>query len=131
MILGIRTDTATATLILHDGKSEIGRHVWEAGRQLSSELLSEIEKLLQKHDCNWEKLQGVVVFQGPGSFTGLRIGVTVANAVAYSQNIPIAGVVSGEWFADGVSMLKSGTNHRQVTPEYGAPANITKPRSAS
>jgi tRNA threonylcarbamoyladenosine biosynthesis protein TsaB len=34
-------------------------------------------------------IEGVVCFKGPGSFTGLRIGLTVGNALAYAQNIPV------------------------------------------
>ena len=128
MILGIRTDTATAVLVLYDSQKEIARHSWEAGRELSSQLVNEIQKLLHKNGGDFQNLSGVVVFRGPGSFTGLRIGVTVANTSAYSQNIPIVGAKGDEWMAKGIEKLLSRQDDHQILPEYGAPPNTTKPR---
>jgi tRNA threonylcarbamoyladenosine biosynthesis protein TsaB len=67
------------------------------------------------------------VFQGPGSFTGLRIGITVANAIAYAQSVPIVGTRGEHWMADGIKRLQSGQNDTRVMPYYGADPNITKP----
>ena len=73
-------------------------------------------------------VSSLIVFKGPGSFTGLRIGITVANAIAYAQNIPIVGTTGENWRGDGLKKLSGGKNDKIVMPEYGAEPNITKSR---
>lgn len=129
MILAIHTGTAQLELILYrpdGGKLDVVSK--ELGRAMAENMLDEIEALLKSQDLGWSDLSGIVVFKGPGSFTGLRIGVTVANTIAYAQKIPIVGTVGGNWAQDGAEKIADGQNERQVLPEYGAPANISKPR---
>ena len=128
MIIALKTDTSVTNLVLlnADG-SELDRDQWESGRQLSSQLLEHIHGLLQRHHRSWEALTGVIVFRGPGSFTGLRIGVTVANTIAYAQGIPIVGTMGEGWAEKGSQRLVAGESDTQVLPHYGADANITKP----
>ena len=128
MILCLRTDSPEATIELWDGEKRVAIKTWEAGRQLSAQLLPEIDRLLAGRKKTWNDLSGIIVFRGPGSFTGLRIGATVANAMAYSQEIPVVGSAGDDWIRDGLAALKNGQNNTQVVPEYGAPANITKPK---
>ena len=73
-------------------------------------------------------ITGIVVFRGPGSFTGLRIGVTVANSLAYSRNVPIVGELGEDWAKKGISRIFAGESDDVVMPEYGGEANITAPR---
>jgi tRNA threonylcarbamoyladenosine biosynthesis protein TsaB len=128
MHIALRTDTAMAELALLDAKGrQVTTERWEAGRQLSSQLLDHIQLMLLGQQLTWQQLTGVIVFQGPGSFTGLRIGITVANAIAYAQAIPVVGAQGEGWMADGVKRLKDGENDTRVIPHYGAAANVTKP----
>lgn len=128
MILAIRTDSPQAVIQLWSGGEKLAEKSWEAGRQLSAQLLPEISRLLDQQKAAWGDLAGIVVFRGPGSFTGLRIGVTVANTIAYAQHIPIVGTQGEQWAQKGADALAGGRDDKQVVPEYGAPANITKPR---
>lgn len=129
MILALRNDTATAELYLLDiGGQEAAREIWEAGNQLSVQLLERIENLLKNQKTSWDCLTGIIVYRGPGSFTGLRICLTVANTIACAQNIPIAGSSGEEWMNDSVAKLKKTSPGDQVMPMYGGDANITKPR---
>ncbi|HSX41326.1 MAG TPA: tRNA (adenosine(37)-N6)-threonylcarbamoyltransferase complex dimerization subunit type 1 TsaB [Candidatus Saccharimonadales bacterium] len=128
MILTIRTDTATARLALFKEGKLVAEKEWEAGRQLAEQLLEVIKEFCKQHDTAIEKLDGLVVFRGPGSFTGLRIGATVANTIAYALKIPIVGALGENWEMDGISRLAAGETDVQVIPEYGALPNITKPR---
>ena len=129
MILGIRTDSATTELYLLDSHGEkLAEDAWESGRELSVQLHKAIEKLLSKCSAEYKDLEGVVVFEGPGSFTGLRIGITVANALSYSLAIPIAKGGGDEWIAEAIKSLQESKPGEFVTPHYGGEANITKPR---
>ena len=55
----------------------------------SQVLLPMIEKLLKNNNLGFKDLKGIEVKTGPGSFTGLRVGVSVANSLAYSLGIPV------------------------------------------
>jgi len=55
-----------------------------------------VEQLLQKHKLNLSDLTEIEVNAGPGSFTGLRVGVTIANTLAYLLKIPVNGKKIGE-----------------------------------
>lgn len=128
MMLSIRTDSPTAEIGLWDNEKKVELFAWEAGRQLSEQLLAKITELLTRQNSSFDDLHGIVVFKGPGSFTGLRIGVTVANAIAYSKNIPIVGSGGDNWQPEGISRLAKNEDDKQVVPEYGAPPNVTHPK---
>jgi tRNA threonylcarbamoyladenosine biosynthesis protein TsaB len=89
-ILGIETATAvcSAALVL-DGRVE-AESLLDAGRVHSEKLMSQVIAVLGPAGVG--SLEGVAVSIGPGSFTGLRIGVSVAKGIAYARGIPIAGV---------------------------------------
>jgi tRNA threonylcarbamoyladenosine biosynthesis protein TsaB len=125
IILGIRTDKPEAELYLYDGEKQLEALKWQAHRELSSTLHQQINKVLNKSSISMSDIGGVVCFQGPGSFTGLRIGLTVANALAYAQDIPIVAHRGEKWLESGIKDLSSGKNDRIVTPYYDRPATIS------
>ena len=57
----------------------------------SQALLPTIVKILKKNKIEFKHLSGVEVVEGPGSFTGTRVGVAVANAMGFALNIPVNG----------------------------------------
>ncbi len=128
MILTIRSDDDNASVGLYsaDG-SELAKDTWEAGRALSSTLLPKIRQLLSSQNAGWEGITGIIVFSGPGSFTGLRIGVTVANTIAYARKVSIVGASGSDWTAQGVARLANGEDDTQVVPRYGSDPHITRP----
>jgi tRNA threonylcarbamoyladenosine biosynthesis protein TsaB len=129
MILAIRTDAPEARLVLLQSDGTIVSDIhWQADRRLAHELLGKLEHLLIEQNITWKDLTGLVVYQGPGSFTGLRIGITVMNTIAYAQAIPIVGTSGDQWVEQGIEQFASGKLQEIVLPEYGAEANITKPR---
>jgi tRNA threonylcarbamoyladenosine biosynthesis protein TsaB len=101
---------------------------WESGRTLAKGLLGYIQDALAKNHKNWADITGIVAFKGPGSFTGLRIGLTVLNTLADSESIPIVGTTGDDWQTQGLTRLEKGENDELVMPEYGAPPHITTPR---
>lgn len=126
LILTIRTDKPEAEIGLFDGETKIAYEVWQAHRELSNTILRKIEELLKSQGKNLKDVQGIVAFQGPGSFTGLRIGLTVANTMAYALDVPIVGAMGESWLADGVKRLEAGDKDQIALPEYGAPVHITQ-----
>lgn len=63
----------------------------EAKKEKSQRLLPFIVEVLEKEGASFEKIKEIEVNCGPGSFTGLRVGVSVANALGWSLNIPVNG----------------------------------------
>jgi len=127
MILLLDTSTPTCKLTLVDGDQQFEAE-WEANRDLAKGLLGYIQAQLEAHSKTWKDLTGLAVFKGPGSFTGLRIGITVLNTVAYAQNIPIVGETGDNWKTQANVRLLNGESDTIVLPEYGGEANITLPR---
>ncbi len=127
MLLGIKTDNPIAELYLYDKGGElIASKEWQAARELAHWLLREIDTFLDEHSSSLQALTGLFVFEGPGSFTGLRIGLTVMNTLAYAENIPIVGARGDDWRTAAVLALRSGANDHLVLPFYGAEARVTK-----
>lgn len=127
MILLLDTSTSLCKLTFIDGDEQYEKE-WEAGRGLAKGLLKFLLTELEARDKTWQDITGIGVFQGPGSFTGLRIGLTVFNTVADSLNIPIVGSTADNWQVETVRRLQADENDRLVLPHYGNAANITKPR---
>lgn len=127
LILTIRTDKPEAEIGLYDSQNQLAYEVWEAHRELAETIHSQIAKLLQNNDKNWRDIEAIVVFRGPGSFTGLRIGISLANALAYGLNIPIVAT-QNDWIERGLAKIKEGKTDKIAVPEYGAPVHITKPK---
>lgn len=129
IILTVRTDKPEAEVGLYysgrPAQEQLAYETWLAHRELANTIHYKIQALLQSCDKDWNDIQGIVVFQGPGSFTGLRIGLTVANTLAYARQIPIVATAADDWLVQGINRLISGENDKIAMPEYGAEANIT------
>lgn len=68
----------------------------EFGHNLSEEAMPEIAKLFTNSDLKARDIDKIIVVNGPGSFTGIRIGITIAKVFAWSLNIPITTILSLE-----------------------------------
>lgn len=129
MIVLLDTSTATCYLTLIGADGGRTDYQWEAGRTLARGLLGFLRDKLAARDVDFSDITGIGVMKGPGSFTGLRIGLTVANTIASDQNVPIVGVsMSDDWREVAIKRLLDGQNDQLVMPEYGGSANITAPR---
>jgi len=94
----------------------IAQKLIEIRSELSQRLLIEIDQLIK--DNNFQ-IESVSVFAGPGSYTGLRIGITTANFIAWSLRVPI-------YEADAGGAVTNQKDY--ILPVYLQAAHITKPK---
>jgi tRNA threonylcarbamoyladenosine biosynthesis protein TsaB len=79
-------ETVTVGLVI-DGKEKTVKKTLDKNK--AQVVLPIVEELLHSHDLNMSDLTGIQVDRGPGSFTGLRVGVSIANTLGIFLNIPI------------------------------------------
>jgi tRNA threonylcarbamoyladenosine biosynthesis protein TsaB len=123
MILALHTGTPVCGLFVKTDSSWTD-FSWQADRELADKLLGAIEDAV----TSVHHIKAIIVYEGPGSYTGLRIGLTVANTLAESLAIPIIGSTGEGWREDGEARLADGGNDRIVMPVYGGQPHITTPR---
>jgi tRNA threonylcarbamoyladenosine biosynthesis protein TsaB len=128
MILVMQTCDAFLRIKLYKNNDVVGELNNERGREMSLNIFNDLETLVTQAGVRLEDLTSIVVFQGPGSFTSLRIGITVCNTLAYGLSIPIVGETGDDWVMRGLTRLEHNDNDRIVLPVYGGEANITTPR---
>jgi tRNA threonylcarbamoyladenosine biosynthesis protein TsaB len=126
MILLLRTDKPEAELYIYDGKAMVDSLKWEAHRQLAETIHVKIAGLLKRNGMDWGEIAGIGCFEGPGSFTGLRIGLSVGNALADSLQVSIVAAGGENWIEVCIKKLLNGENQHIAKPDYGRPARITQ-----
>lgn len=93
MYLCIDTTTSEAGITLTGcGRVTIDPH------HASEKILEAIDQLIKKAGIELSDIKGIFVIKGPGSFTGLRVGIAVANQFAHQLKIPITGLTTDEWW---------------------------------
>ena len=127
-VLAIRTDKPDAELYLYVSGKKLAEIKWRAHLKLAETLNSKIQEILNMLSISYDNLGGIAIYKGPGSFTGLRIGMSVANALAFSLGIPIVSKSGNNWLESSMEDLLKGKNEKIVAPKYGAPARVTKPK---
>ncbi|MDY3974348.1 tRNA (adenosine(37)-N6)-threonylcarbamoyltransferase complex dimerization subunit type 1 TsaB [uncultured Veillonella sp.] len=94
MYLGIETSSAVSSVALMNETGIFNELTIQAGLTHSEQLVPHIELLLKESKVERSELKGIAVSIGPGSFTGLRIGLGTAKALAYALHIPLIGVMT-------------------------------------
>jgi tRNA threonylcarbamoyladenosine biosynthesis protein TsaB len=128
IILTLRSDKPEAEIGLYDATQQLAYETWQAHRELSVTIHKKIDELLKGQGKTLQDVEGIVCFKGPGSFTGLRIGLTVANTLAYALQVPIVAREDPEWLERGVADIVAGRDDHLALPEYGADVHITLPK---
>jgi tRNA threonylcarbamoyladenosine biosynthesis protein TsaB len=128
LILTIRTDKPEAEVGVFNDTEQLAYLTWPAHRELSATIHHKLNEVLASQDKKLREVEGVVCFKGPGSFTGLRMGLSVGNALAYSLDIPIVSTMGDDWCESGIQALLDKANERIAVPEYGGEVHTTTPR---
>lgn len=102
IILALDTcETYCSAALVKDG-SLLASYSEDIGRGHAETLLPAIEKILEQARLGWNDIEKIAVITGPGTFTGLRIGLSVARGLAISLKIPCVGVSALECLANQV-----------------------------
>lgn len=124
LFIDTHSEKVTVAIVTED-KTYIKEQV--SDRSHSEVVVPLLDSLLEEAKMNLKELDEIIVVNGPGSFTGVRIGVTIAKTIAYSLNIPIKTLTSLEMFGesstsnfDVVTVLdsKGVYSARRVDGEY-------------
>lgn len=92
MLLAIDTATRIASLALHDGFTLRYEETWDAGREHTTQVLPRLVVAMETLSVRPEHLTAVAVTLGPGSFTGLRVGLSIAKGLCMARSIPLIGI---------------------------------------
>lgn len=112
-VLSIDTSNYALGVALVDGEQVKGEYITNIKKNHSVRVMPAIETLMNDCDMKPKDLDKIVVAKGPGSYTGVRIGVTIAKTLAWTLQIPIVGVSSleasaasaGRYFEGAISPL--------------------------
>lgn len=117
-------ESAIAVLEINPGRV-LGEESWHSNRNESERVLPGLDRLLKEAKKSWDEVEGVLVVRGPGSYTSLRVGITIANTIAWVRKIPMWGVV--KTFGQAISSLDFTQLQKtdRVEPLYSAPPKIT------
>ena len=92
MLVAIDTSTDNASLALAQDSQILAELTWHCDRNHSVELLPQLVYLLNQAKLDLKSISGIIVARGPGSFNGLRVGISSAKGLAFSLGIPIIGI---------------------------------------
>ncbi len=92
MLLAIDTATRCASIALYDGTRVLSEESWRTANYHTVELMPAIVRMVERQQLSVEALTAVGVSLGPGSFTGLRIGLGAAKGLALAREIPLLGL---------------------------------------
>jgi len=124
MILTIDTATRLTKLALLDSSLNLVDGMEEESSfDQSEKLISLVEVLLRRNNLTKYDIKIVAVNPGPGSYTGLRVGITTANFLAFSLNVPVADIFRLD------SLKKEKYFTKPILPAYGNCPHITMSKS--
>ena len=92
MQLAIDSSTDTASLAITRGNEVLAELTWRCGQNHSVELMPRLSRLLEQANIDLKSISGIIVARGPGSFNGLRVGISTAKGLAFSLGVPLVGI---------------------------------------
>jgi tRNA threonylcarbamoyladenosine biosynthesis protein TsaB len=110
LTLALSTSSAQGSICLGRGETVLKNVSWQKQTSHSEKITLELQKILKENHVSLNQIQLIVCSQGPGSFTGLRVGLSVARSLSYSLKVPLIALNDGQCIA------------------LNAPTSETKPR---
>jgi len=92
MLLAIDTSTDTVSIALVRDGEVLAELTWHCKQNHTAELLPNLDHILNMAKLDIKSITGVIVARGPGSFNGLRVGISTAKGLVLSLGIPIVGI---------------------------------------
>ena len=114
LILSIETSTDICSVAIHEGGKLRSNQMHQIEKSHSSLLPQIVEEILQEAELTYKDLSAIAVSEGPGSYTGLRIGATTAKAFCYSLSIPLIAL-------DTLDILIEAVKGKFKGPHYMCP----------
>lgn len=99
MLLAVDTSTAQVGLALYDGSQVIAEYAWRSSQRHTVELAPAIHELLMRCGVTMDDLGALAVALGPGSFTSLRVGLSLVKGLALARGLPLIGIPTLDIFA--------------------------------
>ncbi|QQS22939.1 hypothetical protein IPM19_04995 [bacterium] len=87
-----------------------------------------LEKFLKNHKVGLKKIEKIIVCSGPGSFTGIRVGVAMAKALSFALQVPLTAIPKDK-LPEEMENLPNVKLPKKLIINYGRKPNITKPKS--
>lgn len=112
--LFIDTSSSFLNIALISDSNILFKHIEETKNDMSSKIVDVIDKKLKELNISINEINKIFVVNGPGSFTGVRIGVTVAKVIAWALKIQVVPVSSLEFLAS------TSTNKKYIVPMIDA-----------
>lgn len=107
MLLAIDTSTNDSGVALYNERGVLAECSWFSGRRHAEQVLPQIDLLLRQLDAEPVDLRAIAVASGPGSWSGLRVGMSLAKALAVAHDLPLLGVST-------LDVLACAHRHRRV-----------------
>ncbi|MBN2117669.1 MAG: tRNA (adenosine(37)-N6)-threonylcarbamoyltransferase complex dimerization subunit type 1 TsaB [Anaerolineales bacterium] len=92
MLLAVDTSTAQVGLALYDGSQVISEYAWRSSQRHTIELAPAVSELLRRCGLTMEAVRALGVALGPGSFTSLRVGLSLVKGLALARHLPLIGI---------------------------------------
>lgn len=112
--LFIDTSSSFLNIALISDNNILFKHIEETKNDMSSKIVDVIDKKLKELNISINEINKIFVVNGPGSFTGVRIGVTVAKVIAWALKIQVVPISSLEFLAS------TSTNKKYIVPMIDA-----------
>ncbi|NJN80073.1 MAG: tRNA (adenosine(37)-N6)-threonylcarbamoyltransferase complex dimerization subunit type 1 TsaB [Anaerolineales bacterium] len=92
MLLAVDTSTTQVGLALYNENQVVAEMMWSSHQYHTTQLASALSDLMKRCDVNMEDISCLGVAIGPGSFTSLRVGLSLVKGIAFAKNIPVIGI---------------------------------------
>lgn len=92
MLLAVDTSTSQVGLALYDGTQVLGEMTWSTRQHHTTELAPALSGLLSRSAVSMDMVTALAVAIGPGSFTSLRVGLSLVKGIALARHLPILGI---------------------------------------